>query len=291
MPKVSVILPTYNRAGFLKEAIESILCQDFRDFELIISDNCSTDNTENVVKPYLEDLRVKYFKNNQNVGPINNHNLALRRCQGSYICTFSDDDVMLQGHLKGKVKVLDENPNVVLVHSSMNIIDKEGKVVSSGHWGKTTMHQHHVKEEIQSGKNAFDILYQHWNYISMPTVLLRRKALNDLRLEFNNQLKYLVDWDLWLNLSDIGDFYFMDEPNVLLRKHETNETSLMNKQIIFNELLLMKLSFQSRKNVNLSIKQILETHKTTKKQIEISYPSQNSFLANLKNRIVNNLGL
>ncbi len=99
MPKVSVLIPTYNMACFLDEAIESVLTQTFEDFELIVMDNASTDNTEDIVNKYLGDVRVKYFRNNLNVGMTKNWNKCLLVANGKYIKFLNADDKLHQDNL------------------------------------------------------------------------------------------------------------------------------------------------------------------------------------------------
>jgi len=92
---VSVCLVTYNRAGVLAETIESILNQTFSDFELIISDDCSTDNTETVCRKYAEkDGRIKYFRNEKNLSMPANLNLAISRARGQYIANLHDGEFL-----------------------------------------------------------------------------------------------------------------------------------------------------------------------------------------------------
>ena len=91
--KVSIVIPTYNRSQFLSNAIESALKQDYKNIEIIINDDCSTDDTTLIVSKYLSDKRVKYFKNYKNFGAVKNfRTAALGRATGDWICVISDDD-------------------------------------------------------------------------------------------------------------------------------------------------------------------------------------------------------
>ena len=91
-PLVTIAIPTYNRAnGYLKNAIECALKQTYRNIEVVISDNCSSDNTEEVVKGYT-DPRIRYFRQSANIGANNNFNFCLEKAQGSYFLLFHDDD-------------------------------------------------------------------------------------------------------------------------------------------------------------------------------------------------------
>lgn len=94
-PKVSVCLLTYNRAKYLKQAIQSVLDQEFTDFELIIADNASTDETERVVRGF-SDERLIYHRHPTNIGGIRNWNYAVRQARGKYVTVFHDDDLLLR---------------------------------------------------------------------------------------------------------------------------------------------------------------------------------------------------
>ncbi len=94
--KVSIIIPTYNRAYIIEKSLEYVLNQDYQDLEIIISDNCSTDNTYDVVAKYLKDERVRYFKNSENLGLVGNYNISLKEyASGDFVMFVPDDDILL----------------------------------------------------------------------------------------------------------------------------------------------------------------------------------------------------
>ncbi|HAK80314.1 MAG TPA: glycosyl transferase, partial [Runella sp.] len=135
MKKVSVIVPTFNRATYLKVAIESILKQKYKNLEIIITDNASTDNTIEIVEAF-NDERIIYYRNPENIGIARNHNKALELCTGEYIQLFSDDDIMLPGCIQKKVDIFNRFQSVGLVHSDINIINSSGVITSESHWAK-----------------------------------------------------------------------------------------------------------------------------------------------------------
>jgi glycosyltransferase involved in cell wall biosynthesis len=112
----------------LKHSIESVLMQSFEDYELIISDNASDDETESVVKSY-DDPRVRYSRNTTNIGCLANWNRCLALAQGKYIGILPDDDLMLPENLAAKVDVLSRHPEVGLIHSKYHLIDAEGRII------------------------------------------------------------------------------------------------------------------------------------------------------------------
>ena len=125
--RVTVALPTYNRADYLREAIDSVLTQTMPDFTLVISDNASTDDTSQVVESY-DDPRIVYRRQPVNRGWIANFNAALEGATTDYAIFLSDDDVMRPGLLARAVAELDDRADVGIFHSAFDIIDESGSV-------------------------------------------------------------------------------------------------------------------------------------------------------------------
>lgn len=127
-PKVSIGLPVYNGERYLRAAVDSILSQDYTDFELIISDNASTDATEAICREYAaRDGRIRYHRNEVNLGAAGNHNHSLALARGPFFKWASHDDVLLPGFLRRCVEVFDPAPSsVVLVAPKSEIIDEHG---------------------------------------------------------------------------------------------------------------------------------------------------------------------
>jgi glycosyltransferase involved in cell wall biosynthesis len=132
MPRVSIGMPVYNGEQFLKAAIESILAQTFADFELIISDNASTDRTQEICKAYaVKDQRIRYYRSAQNLGASWNHNRVFELSTGEYFKWSACDDVCKPEHLERCVEILDCKPSVILCYPKTIIIDEQGKFVEN----------------------------------------------------------------------------------------------------------------------------------------------------------------
>jgi glycosyltransferase involved in cell wall biosynthesis len=130
MPRVSLGLPVYNGENYLREAIESLLAQTYRDFELIICDNASTDSTEAICRGYAErEPRIRYHRNEKNVGAAENFNLSFRLSSGPYFKWAAHDDLCLPQFLEEAVRVLDGDESVVLCYSRSGLIDRENKLL------------------------------------------------------------------------------------------------------------------------------------------------------------------
>lgn len=219
-PKVSVLIPTYNYARYLDEAIESVLAQSFRDFELIIVDDQSKDNTDDIVKKYLDDPRVSYFKNPVNLGLVANFNKSLEYASGEYIKYLLADDKWDPTLLEKFVAVMESNPGVSLVTSFSNT------------FGSVNQLRKLPLEGLQPGRKVIMDCLRHGkgNWIGEPTVVMFRKR--DLHVgKFNADYICLVDLDMWLRLLTIGDCYIIPEALAYFRVHSvqaSNKGSIRN---------------------------------------------------------------
>ena len=204
--KVSVIVPTYNRAHMITEAIESVLSQTFKDFELIIVDNYSTDDTESIVKSYV-DKRIRYFKN-QNNGLVSiNRNYGIQKSGGEYIAFLDDDDLWLPEKLEKQVELLDSSKQLGLVYSNSYVIDSNGYL-------RETTYLYGMKPARGS---AFNELFR-FNFIPTLTVAIRREVLDKVG-EFNPRYKICQDYDLWLRIAEYYPIDFVEQPLAKFRVH------------------------------------------------------------------------
>jgi glycosyltransferase involved in cell wall biosynthesis len=138
-PRLSIGLPVYNGERYLAEALDALLAQSFTDFELIISDNASTDRTEEICRRYLaRDQRIRYFRQPVNLGAVPNHNLVARQARGEYFKWASHDDLYAHNLLLRCVEALDANPAVVLCHAWEAFIDADGAIVDRVQYGLAT---------------------------------------------------------------------------------------------------------------------------------------------------------
>jgi glycosyltransferase involved in cell wall biosynthesis len=230
MSTVSVLVPTYNNAHFLDETIQSVLNQTFGDFELIIVDNQSTDNTDAVVAPYLQDPRVKYYKNDTNIGMVGNWNQCLAYAQGTYIKFLCSDDKFHPQLLEKFVAVMEAHPQVAIVSSYREYFG-----------------QQRFKPELppfsglRAGKEVIYLSLEKWNWIGEPTTVMFRRS--GLRVgNFKTDYRYFPDWDMWLRLLTTGDCYMIPETLSYFRLHANQETALVmqNSSNLFEEYYFFK---------------------------------------------------
>lgn len=129
LPLVTIGIPTYNRANvFLKQALKSVLGQTYPNVEIIVSDNCSTDNTENVVKSF-NDPRIRYFKQGKNIGAINNSNFCLEQARGDYYLLHHDDDLIDPDFLETCMKAANYSTKIGIIRTGTKIIDMDDNVL------------------------------------------------------------------------------------------------------------------------------------------------------------------
>lgn len=130
--KFSVTIPAY-KSQYLREAIESIVCQTYTDWELIIVDDCSPEDLKSIVAPFLSDLRVSYYRNDKNCGAVDvvdNWNICLSHCTGDYVICMGDDDRLLPCCLEEYAKLIRQYPNLNVYHSWSQIINEQSEVIS-----------------------------------------------------------------------------------------------------------------------------------------------------------------
>jgi glycosyltransferase involved in cell wall biosynthesis len=230
-PKVSILIPTYNYAHYIGEAIESALQQTYTDFELIIVDDQSADNTDEVVARYLGDTRVRYYKNEKNLGLVGNFNEALRYARGEYIKYLLADDRLYPEVLEKFVNILDTHRGVSLVTSNRES------------FGTVTKQRKLPLTHLQPGKAViFESLKEGaGNWIGEPTtVMFRRSAL--AAGGFSDEYLCLVDWEMWLRLLMTGDCYIFPENLSAFRTHanQASRLILQNFRFTFEEYWFYK---------------------------------------------------
>jgi glycosyltransferase involved in cell wall biosynthesis len=200
MPRVSVIVPAYNTARYLRAAIDSVLNQTYDDWELIIIDDGSTDETRSVVHSYVPTLGVKLrYLYQSNRGLPAARNTGIQEAEGEFIAILDADDVWLSARLSRGVAVLDGNPDVGLVHSGVARIDANGAVVSIPVFPL----------KYRSGKMAIHLLTRRAN-IACPTVMFRKQCLGAVGL-FDETMGATEDRDLWFRIAERYEIAYIDE--------------------------------------------------------------------------------
>jgi glycosyltransferase involved in cell wall biosynthesis len=183
-PRITVLMSVYNSECYLNEAIDSILTQTFTDFEFLIIDYASTDNTPDILRSY-HDPRITIITNEENLGLTRSLNNGLAVAQGDYIARMDADDISLPERLDEQVQFMDNNPHICVCGSWVEIIGQNAGDI----WRYPTSH-----DEIAC-RHLFECSIAH------PSVILNRKYLNENQIHYNNTFKKSQDYELWVRIS------------------------------------------------------------------------------------------
>jgi glycosyltransferase involved in cell wall biosynthesis len=217
--KLSILIPTYNYARYLPQAIESVLRQDFQDFELIVSDDGSSDGSAEILAAYAtRDSRVRVHIQRPNLGMVANWNWCLSQARGKYIkYLFGDDCLAHPSALTRLVALLEKNPSASLAGSSRLIMDHASNI--------TELWSHAGSGIVHRGLNIISrCLSQNINLIGEPSAVLFRRA--QARRGFDPALRQIVDMEMWFHLLLQGDFAYEPEPLCCFRVHDGQQTAM-----------------------------------------------------------------
>jgi glycosyltransferase involved in cell wall biosynthesis len=214
-PAVSVIIPTYNYARFLAEAVDSVLCQTFGDLEVIIVDDGSTDNTPDVVRPYLSDERIRYIRQ-ENKGLSAARNTGIRAARGEFIALLDADDVWLPSKLEKQVHLIGESDDFGLVYCRGEFIGEKGEPLP----GIDLPH----KEQ----PTYRDLMY---HSLTIPSCVVTRKRIFDEVGLFDETLTSIEDANMWIRILRHHKSAYVNEVLVRIRKHmKSLQTDLSNME-------------------------------------------------------------
>jgi len=208
MPKVSIIIPTYNRLPMLKEAVDSVLAQDFEDFELIVVDDGSTDGTAGEMTEYGG--RVKLLQHQQTRGVSTARNYGINHAKGKYISFLDSDDLWVKGKLKIQVNFLDENPHYPLCYTD-EIWIRKGKRVNP--MLKHTKYSGWILEKCLPLCT-----------ISPSSVMMRKTLFSRVGL-FDEALPVCEDYDFWLRVSVRFPIFFINKKLIIKRGGHADQLS------------------------------------------------------------------
>lgn len=191
MPKISVIISAYNHEKFITKALESVLAQSFTDFEILIIDDNSLDNTANKIKQF-NDARIIFHKNHKNHGMSLNTNLMLKQAQGEYIAILNSDDYWHQDKLQKQLDFLERNPNYGACLSLAEIVDENNKIITNA------KNNPFKALDLQANQMIREFFY-HSNFLCYPSALIRKQLFLDIQ-GLNCAYLILLDADLWLKI-------------------------------------------------------------------------------------------
>ncbi|MEG3439563.1 glycosyltransferase [Pannus brasiliensis CCIBt3594] len=242
MPRVSVIIPSFNHEKYIGETIESVLRQTYQDFEIVITDDGSTDNTVEIVKSFT-DPRIKLFYFPRNRGACVAANHCLEHASGEYIAMLSSDDIFIESKLEKQVNFLDNHPNYGVVFSFAQIIDEDGRdFVEDEHF--------YTNIFIQNNRSRWEWLnyfFYRGNCLCHPSALIRRECYTAVG-QYDSRFAQLPDLDFWIRICSQYEIHILpenllkfrvrqDRANASARRPDTGvRTAIEFKQILENFL-------------------------------------------------------
>lgn len=211
-PTVSVIIPSYNHERFVKECIDSVLSQTFQDFEIVITDDNSTDRTVEIIRSF-GDPRIKLFVNTENRGACITSNNCIRHSKGRYIAMLSSDDAWYPEKLAVQVKYLEDHPRIAAVFGKVDWIDENGDLIK--HEGFPFKDVFEVKN-----KTRYEWLghfFKYGNCLCHPSSLIRKEFYDEVGW-LNPSFANLPDFDLWIRLCLKYDIHILDQRLIKFRR-------------------------------------------------------------------------
>ena len=230
-PKVSVLIPTYNYARYLPEAIESILAQDYQNFELLISDDCSSDNSAEVIARYAaKDSRIRFQIHSENLGMVENWNWCLSQARGEYVKFIFGDDKLLSTTAIGQmVHLMESDPDISLAASGSHLIDEHSRTIET---------RDCFQPGVWDGKKIIlRCLERPANLIGAPVFVMFRKR--QAARGFDARYRQLVDLEMWFHLLEQGDLVYTPEELCCFRTHGAQQTAVNRASLIGHKELLM----------------------------------------------------
>ena len=219
-PLVSICIPAYNSEEYIKDTIESLLQQTYSNIEIVVSDDCSKDNTCEIVAGF-QDKRVKLYRNQTNLGMVGNWNRCLELGKGEFLKLVCADDMLDNTAIEKEAFVLRNNPSVVLVESYTRLVDNDNKP-------KGAYHRYHVKGIVDGKKVAKKALIFK-NYFGAPVNNMFRKTAYEKTGGFDKSFTYILDFDMWVSLAMQGDVYIIHELlNSFRVRNDSNTGNLVN---------------------------------------------------------------
>ncbi|EJE7233275.1 glycosyltransferase [Clostridium sporogenes] len=239
MPKVSALMSVYNGQEYIAQTIKTILNQSFENFEFIIIDDGSTDNTIKIINEFKDD-RIKLFKLEKNMGVGYALNYGLAKCNGQYIAKVDSDDLYDKNRFKIQKDFLDNNKEISVVASMISYFSDEEKVIEGLRYINLKNNLENQHNKIITSKQIKKNLYN-WCCIANTAIMGRTEVLK--KFGYNNKLRICEDYELFLKLVDNGyKFYKLDKILANIRVSDYSTTSI-EKGIMYQNIYDIKKSY------------------------------------------------
>lgn len=244
-PLVSVVIPSYNHESFVKEAIESVISQDYEHIEFIIIDDGSRDTSVEKIKELVSVCLTRFkrfeFRSRPNVGLCNTLNEALDWCEGKYFCAVASDDKWLPNKINAQVEFFEKNKNIAGVFGGVTIVGIEGNM---------------LRTILRPGSYSFEDIFLHKHSLPAPTAMLLTEQVKKIRYD---PLIKIEDWNMWLKLSATTGFNLvtLDQTFVYYRQHEENMSGAKNVEMMHSECMLIVSQFNDHPEYRSAVSGVL----------------------------------
>lgn len=222
MPEVSVVIPSFNHANFIAEAVTSVLAQDFCDIEVIVVDDASSDRSVEIVEGFC-DPRLQLIALPQNVGGAEALNIGFANASGAFLAVCNSDDVWESGKISAQLSVMKAAPQLGAVFTQVHWIDGRSQTLEGY---KRPVYHGIFRQPNRTRSGWLRHLLQEGNCLCHPSVLMRREMRQAVG-PYNNLLRQLPDYEMWLRSVMLSDIFVMPQPLIRFRLHREN-TSLPN---------------------------------------------------------------
>ena len=242
-PKIDVLMTTYNGEKYLKEQIESILNQTYKNINLIISDDCSTDNTRDILKEYQDIENIKIYYQDKNLGYVANFEFLLKHVESDIYMLSDQDDVWMPNKIEETFKKLEED-NADLVFTDLEVVNQNLEIINKS-FNKSMNKEHKIRKTL--GTNQFEYLY---NNITGCTIMSKKKWIDEI-LPIPKGSKYVIH-DSWIGLiiSLNGKISYLDKPTIKYRQHSENQLGTERESYKYN-------NFEQVRNLFINVKKDL----------------------------------
>lgn len=239
MPKVSIIIPAYNAEKYIIATLESILAQNYSDFECVVVDDGSSDNTLAVVRTF-NDARVKMVAQPNSGGPAKPRNVGIAAASGDYIFIFDSDDIMMPQKLKTYMDLFEQNSSVDVIFSDFQVIDEQGKVLSESFLSEYQSFRRICNNESD---NVFKL-----DMASFHEEVIKANFIGTSGIAFKSSVttpvfdeRFLSGDDIlaWASLAKTQNFYFIDKPLHQYRKREGSISSKNVERLLANKIQIL----------------------------------------------------
>jgi len=241
-PRVSMLMTTYNPGAVVRETVDSILSQTFDDFELVIVDDCSTDDTPAVIQAY-DDPRIHFSRNEENLGISRTRNRAIALARGDYLAATDHDDLSLPERLERQVDYLDSHPDTVLVGTAAKEL-RDGRLRSC-YPGELRPHILDWRLHTRCG-------------IVHSSICYRGEVLRKNRVQYRSEYHYAEDFALFGELSDFGNIVVLPEELVVYRESDGNASTQHIVTMNHNGMHFLRERYRDTLDIDLDLEQMNE---------------------------------